>query len=219
MALTRTRRGPIGVEDRRSVEVRRPIWLMVVGATALVFAGAVVGCAPGIAQAPMAVDLNGRWTTRTIDSHRLSLSVPSNWNVSEAWIQPSSFSDLVGSFSNQSLSPPCTTAPNMITCGDPLMSLQPGAMLVEIWQNGSPQWTIDSQPGTATIVSGLPARVDVETGGHGYCAGLAADRTRSEVIPFPDTPDNYLAIVICSRGVDDAAGAKVMASVRVTPTV
>jgi hypothetical protein len=190
---------------------------MVVGATALVFAGTVVGCAAA-ASPPMAVDLNGRWTARTLDRHQVSISVPSNWNVGQPWIQPSSFSDLVGSFSNESLSPPCTTGPNTITCGDPLTSLQPGALLVEIWQNGSPQWTFDSQPGTAAIVSGLPARVDVETGGHGHCAGIAADRTRSEVIPFPNAPDNYFVIAVCSRGVNDAVGARVMASVRVTPT-
>jgi hypothetical protein len=189
---------------------------MVVGATALVFAGTAVGCAAAVSP-PMALDLNGQWTTRTIDRHQVSLSVPSKWNVGEPWMQPSSFSDLVGSFSNQSLSPPCTTGPNTIACGDPLTSLQAGALLVEIWQNGSPQWTLDSQPGTATMVSGLPARVDVETGGHGYCGGIAADRTRSEVIPFPSQPDNYFVIAICSRGINDAVGARVLASVRVTP--
>jgi hypothetical protein len=191
--------------------------LSLVGATALVCASAVVGCAAA-ASPPLAVDVSGHWTTRTIDRHQVSLSVPSNWNVGESWIQPSSFSDLVGSFSNESLSAPCTTGPNTIACGGPLTSLQAGALLVEIWQNGSPQWTLDSQPGTATMVSGLPARVDVETGGHGYCAGIAADRTRSEVIPFPIAPDNYFVIAICSRGVDDAVGARVMGSIRVTPT-
>jgi hypothetical protein len=192
--------------------------LTVVSATALVFACTIVACAAGLSPAPLPVHLDGRWTTRTIDSHQVSLSVPSNWNVGEAWIQPSSFSDLVGSFSNQSLSPPCTTGPNTIGCGPPLTSLKPGAMLVEIWQNGGPQWTLDSQPGTATTVSGWPARVDVETGGHGYCVGFAADRTRSEVIPFPSEPDNYFVIAICSRGMNDAVGARVMGSVRVMPT-
>jgi hypothetical protein len=191
----------------------------VVSATALVFACTVIGCAAAISSGPVAIDLKVQWTTRSVDRHQVSLSVPSNWNVGEAWVQPSSFSDLVGGFSNQSLSPPCTTGPNTIGGGGPLTSLQPGAILVEIWQNGSPQWTLDSQPGTATIVSGLPARVDIQAGGHGYCAGLTADRTRSEVIPFPDAPDNYFVIAICSRGVTDAVGAKVMASVRVTLTV
>jgi hypothetical protein len=183
--------------------------------TALVVAVAGAGCASA---PPLAVDLNGSWITRSIDRHQVSLSVPSNWYVGEPWIQPSSFSDLVGSFSNESLSPPCTTGPNTIACGDPLSSLQAGAVLVEIWQNGSPQWTLDSQLGTATTVSGLPARVDVESGGHGYCAGIAADRTRSEVVPFPSAPDNYFVIAVCSRGVSDAVGARLMASVRVIPT-
>jgi hypothetical protein len=190
---------------------------MVVGATALVFGGTAVGCAAAVSPAPLPVDMNGHWTTRTIDNHQISISIPSHWNVGEPWIQPSSFSDLVGNFSNESLSAPCTTGPNTITCGGPLTSLQSGAVLVEIWQNGSPQWTLESQPGAATMVSGLPARIDVEIGGHGYCAGIAADRTRSEVIRFPSAPDNYFVIAICSRGVNDAVGARVMASVRVTP--
>jgi hypothetical protein len=195
---------------------RRAGWLMGVGATALMCSGVVIGCGTA-ASRPVPVDPNGKWTTRTIDRHQVSLSVPSDWNVGEPWIQASSFTDLVGSFSNETLSAPCTTGPNSITCGDPLTSLQGGALLVEIWQNGSPQWTLDSQPGISTTVSGLPARVDVETGGHGYCAGIAADRTRSEVIPFPSAPDNYFVIAVCSRGVNDAVGARVMASVRVTP--
>src|ERR1700693_3931864 len=110
MALTRQ----FGASDWRCGRalgpVRRARWLMVFGAAALVVSSVVAGCAA--ASPPLPVDLNGRWTTRTIDRHQVSVSVPSDWNVGEPWIQPSSFSDLVASFSNESLSPPCTTGPN-----------------------------------------------------------------------------------------------------------
>jgi len=175
---------------------------------------AAAACA---SSAPLPVSGNGAWTTRTVDQGQVSLSVPSNWNAGEAWIQASSFSDLVGSFSNQSLSPPCTTGPNTIECGPPLTSLQPGAMLVEIWQNGSPNWTLDSQPGTPTLISGLPARVTDQTGSQSYCSAFGADRTSTVVIAFPSAPDNYFEIDICSRGLAETVGARIMKSVQVTP--
>src|ERR1700681_4038970 len=134
----------------------RPMHSIIACGSALVITSAIAGCS---SPAPAGIHLAGAWTTRTLDLNQVSLSVPSNWNVGEAWVQSSSFSDLVGSFSNQSLSPPCTTSPNTISCGPPLALLQPGAMLVEIWQNGSPQWSLDSQPGTPTRVSGLPAKL------------------------------------------------------------
>ncbi len=164
----------------------------------------------------MPIDMNGTWTTRTLDHRYVTVSVPSNWNVGDVWIQASSFTDLVGSFSNQSLSPTCSTGANTIGCGLPLQSLQPGAMLVEVWQNGSPDWNLDSVPGTTTTVSGLTAKVTEQSGGGaGYCSGLSADRSRSEYIPFPGASDNWIEIDICSRGVADAVGARIMASVAV----
>jgi hypothetical protein len=165
----------------------------------------------------LAIDMNGSWTTRT-PGQGISLSVPANWYIGEADITPGSFSDLIGSYSNESLSPPCQTGPSTITCGSPVTSLQPGAMLVEISHNGSPQWSIDSQPGSPTTVSGWQAKVTDEAGVQGACGGLGGDRTRTEVIAFPDPPDNYFEIDICSRGVADAVGARIMESVKVTST-
>jgi hypothetical protein len=170
------------------------------------------GCSP---PPPLPINAGGTWATRTLDHGQVRLSVPSDWNVGEAWIQPSSFTDLVGSFSNQSLSPPCTTGSDTIGCGPPLQSLQAGAVLVEIWQNGAPNWSLNTQAGTPTTVSGLPARVADQSGGAGYCNGLSADRSRSEVIPFPSAPDNWIEIAICSNGVADSVGARIMESVAV----
>lgn len=164
---------------------------------------------------PLPINASGTWATRTLDHKYVSISVPSNWNVGEAWIQPSSFTDLVASFSNQSLSAPCTTSANSIECGPPLQSLQPGTMLVEIFQNGSPNWNLDSAPGTPTTVSGQPARVTNLAGGQGYCSGLGADRSRSEFIPFPAETDNWIEIDICSRGVTESVGARIMQAVTV----
>jgi hypothetical protein len=173
----------------------------------------IAGCS---SPPPLPINTGAAWATRTLDHGQVRLSVPSDWNVGEAWQQASSFSDLLGSFSNQLLSSPCTEGPASISCGPPLQDLQPGAILVEIWENGAPNWSLDTQPGTATTVSGFPARLTDESGSTGSCSGLGADRSRSESIPFPSAPDNWIEIAICSRSVADAVGARIMASVAVT---
>ena len=183
---------------------------------ALMLGVTAAGCSP---PPPLAINLSGAWTTRTVDDRQVSLSLPTNWNVGQAWVMPSSFSDLVGSFSNEALSQPCTTGANSIECGPPLTTLQRGGVLVEVFQNGAPTWTINSQPGAATTVSGLSARVDGQTGSQAACGGLGSDRSRTEVIALPNAPDNYFEIAICSRGLADAVGARIMASVQVTPSV
>jgi hypothetical protein len=187
----------------------------VIVSVSVLIVAATAGCS---SPPPLTINLNGAWTTRTVDHRQVSLAVPANWNIGQAWVMPSSFTDLVGSFSNEGLSPPCTTSANSVECGPPLTLLQPGGVLVEVFQNGFPTWTINTQPGTATTVSRLAARVAIQTGGQGGCSGLGADRTRTEVIAFPDAPDNYFEVDICSRGVADAVGTKVMGSVQVTPT-
>jgi hypothetical protein len=184
--------------------------LVTLGALALLLT-TTAGCT---SPPPVSINANGPWSRRTLDHKYVTISVPSNWNVGEVWIQASSFTDLVGSYSNQSLSPTCATGANAIGCGLPLQSLQPGTMLVEVWQNSSPDWSLDSVAGTTTTVSGLPARVSEQSGGGaGYCSGLGADRSRSEFIPFPGAEDNWIEVDICSRGVADAVGARIMESV------
>jgi hypothetical protein len=174
----------------------------------------VTASSPGVAPLPTPIHTNGRWTTQTVDD-LISISVPSGWNAGQGWVLPASFADLVGSLSNQLLSPPCTTSWNSITCGPPLTSLQPGAMLVDVYSNGNPLWTLSSQPGTPTVVSGMAARVAVQTGSQSACSGLGADRSWTEVIALASPPDDYYEVSICSRGVAEAVGERVMASVRV----
>ena len=179
-----------------------------------------IGCASGCGSAittsnPAAVELSGPWITRT--ANHVSLSVPSDWNIGQPWLSASSFSDLVGSFSNQTLSAPCVTRLNSVSCGAPLKELRAGGMLVEVYESGFPQWNLSSVPGTPTFVSGLPAHVNVQLGAHDSCTGLGADQTRTEVIA-DSVPDNYVQIVICSRGPDagqDAVASRILASVRV----
>lgn len=171
----------------------------------------------GCDSAPLAIDANGTWATRTVDDHQVSLSVPSNWNIGEAWTQPSSFSDLAGSFSNQSLSSPCSSGPSTLSCGPPITSLQRGVVLVEVFQSGFPGWTLDSQTGTLTTVSGLPAKLAVESGAHDYCASLGGDRTRTLLVAYPGAVGDYFDIEICSSGVPDSVGARIDESVRITP--
>lgn len=92
-------------------------------------------------------------------------------------------------------------------------------MLVEIYEKGSPQWTLDHEPGTPTMVSGLAARVTVQTTHQGACGGMGADSARTEFIALP-TAANYVEIDICSRGLNSgqyAAATRMLASIRVTP--
>ncbi len=186
--------------------------LLCIGAVSL--CSTIASCATA---APMPIDAKAAWATRTADDHQVSLSVPSNWNIGEAWTQPSSFDDLAGSFSNQSLSSPCSSGPSTLSCGPPITSLQRGAVLVEVFQNGFPGWTLDGQTGMSTTVSGLPAKLAVETGARDYCASLGGDRTRTLLIANPSAVGNYFDVEICSRGVPDSVGARIDESVRITP--
>jgi hypothetical protein len=199
----RNRRLPVGLR-----------WALVC-VSALMLSLIAAGCS---ASPPPTTNLNGAWTVRTVDHGQISLSVPANWNIGQAWTMPSSFTDLVGSFSNQELLTPCSTSANSVECGPPMTSFQPGGVLVEVFQNGFPGWTINTQPGTATTVSGLAARVAFQTGGQSSCRPLGADRSTDEVIALPNAPDNYFEVTICSRGVAGAVTARIIASVEATPS-
>ena len=202
-----------------SVRLRtRSAWTRTTSLFALVFGLIATACGASTAPAPLAIHSNETWITRVMDHKQISLSVPSNWYVGEAWMIPGSFADLTGSLSNQTLSPPCRTGGNTIECGPPLTALQAGGVLVEVWQNGGPGWTLDHQPGTATTVSGLAGRVAFAAGGQGQCVAMSADRTRTVVVAMPANPSDYFEIDICSRGVSDAVGARILESVQVTPT-
>jgi len=204
--------GPALRRPRRSARAR---WALTVSALALAFW--VTGSSAAVVPRPQPITPHDVWVTRTVDEGRVSVSVPSNWNVGEPWVMSGSFVDQVGSFSNQVLSSPCTVSGNSIECGPPLTTLQPGGILVEVSANSaiSPAWTLGGQPGVPTTVSGLTARLDVEAGSRGACADLGADRSRTELIAYPQPPEDYLEIAVCSRGLADAVGARVMASVRV----
>ncbi len=197
-----------------------PSWLRVRASRPITVCGLSLLLASLVAcgsPSPVPINVNAEWATRTLDDGLVKLSVPTDWDTGGAWAVAGSFSDLVGSFSNQSLSSPCTTGPSSITCGPPLTSLQNGAMLVEIFHDSL--WDVErgADPGTPTTVSGLAASSTDSSGSAGPCTGLGADRTRTVIIPFPSAPDNWIEVDICSRGVDDAVGARIMASVAVSP--
>lgn len=167
---------------------------------------------------PLPINLYGPWTIRTIDDGGISLSMPTNWEAGEPPIVGGSLSMLLGSFSNQTLSPPCTQTLNGFSCGAPLDSLQPGAILVEVFDDSFfPPWNFSDQPGTALLVSGHPAKLVVTTG-TGACDGLQGDRSRTELIALPYSADNYIEVAICSRNVPDAVDDRVMDSLQVTPS-
>jgi hypothetical protein len=175
----------------------------------------VTASSPPVTPVRTPIRMNGPWITRTVLGNEISLRVPSDWNVGPRAAFAGSFIFLTGSFSNQLLSPACTTSGNSITCGQPLTSLQPGGILVDVYDNGNPTWTLRSEPGVPATVSGLSAKLDIETGGQQACGGLGADRSRTEFIAMSSPPEDYYEISICSRGVPDDVGARVMASIRV----
>ncbi len=204
--------GPAPPRPRRTARAR---WALSLSALALALG--VTGSSAAVTPKPLPINVRDAWVTRTLDDGQVSISVPSNWNVGERWVISGSFSDLVGSFSNQLLASPCTTSANSIECGPPLTTLQPGGILVEVFSNSAlnPDWTIGGQPGVPTTVSGLTAQLDVQSGSRGACAELGADRSRTELIAYPQPPEDYIEIAVCSRGLTDWVGARVMASVRV----
>jgi hypothetical protein len=89
-------------------------------------------------------------------------------------------------------------------------------MLVEVWRDASTISNLTTQTGTPATVSGLAASTTDEAGSAGPCTGLGADRSRTLVIPYPSAPDNWIEVAVCSRGVAEAAGARIMESVAVT---
>lgn len=202
-----------GRAPRRPRRTARARWALCLAVLALALW--VTGSSAAVTPKPQPITVHDAWVTRTVDDGQVSIYVPSTWNVGETWVMPGSFGDLVGSFSNQLLSSPCTTTWNSIRCGPPLTTLQPGGILVEVSSNSGLAWTIRGQPGMPTTVSGLTAKVDVEAGSKGGCAELGADRSRTELIAYPQPPEDYLEIAVCSRGLADWVDARVMASVRV----
>jgi hypothetical protein len=199
------------VTPRRSAGAR---WLTAIAALALALF--VTASSPPVTPVPTPIHMNAPWITRTVLDDEISLRVPSDWNVGPPASFAGSFSYLVGSFSNQLLSPSCVTSGNSITCGRPLTSLQPGGILVDIYDDGSMLWSLSREPGVPTSVSGLSAKIDVEAGARQACAGLGADRSRTAFIAMSDPPEDYYEISICSRGVPDDIGAIVMGSIRIS---
>jgi hypothetical protein len=184
------------------------------GLGALALALLVTASSPGVAPPPTPILMNGRWTTQNVDG-LISISVPADWNAGQGWTIPGSFADLVGSLSNQILLPPCTTSGNSTMCGPPVTSLERGAVLVDVYSDGNPLWTLSSEAGVPTVVSGMSAKISVQTGSQSACSGLGADRSWTEVIALPSPPEDYYEVAICSRGVAPAVGERLLASVRV----
>ena len=129
----------------------------------------------------------------------LSYSYPSGWSTA-SWSSPSSFTFMVAAISNQRLRNPCFHHGNVYGCGQPLGSLQPGAMLVEWWENGDPRWLLADQPGSPISVDGLPAKMEQGASALPACSGLEATGAISVVVARPQAPGNYWEFLACMRG-------------------
>jgi hypothetical protein len=145
-----------------------------------------------------------KWTANAI-----SFAYPKGWSRT-SWSSPSSFTYMAAAVSNQQLKDPCFKSGNTGGCGQPLAHLQPGALLVEWWENGFPTWSLAGQAGTPMSVDGLSAKIQEGNGGWTDCSGLGSDRWISVVIEWPPaTTQDYFQFVACMRGPGLAAEREV----------
>jgi hypothetical protein len=177
----------------------------------------LVGCAPiGVGTSPTSSPI--AISTATQKTHwaapSVSFAYPAGWSKA-AWASVSSFTDLVAAVSNQHLRTPCFRSGNSSSCGQPLSQLQDGAVLVEWWQNGFPNWTLAKQQGNPITVDGLEAKLQEGSRNWGECSGLGADRWINVVIASPQA-SNYWQFVACMRGpgkrAETAAATAILAS-------
>ena len=155
----------------------------------------VVGCAAE----PLPIASSSTTPTVKWTANAISFAHPEGWSRS-AWSVPSSFTYMVAAVSNQQLKDPCFKSGNTFGCGPPLARLQPGALLVEWWENGFPTWSFARQAGSPMTVGGLQAKIQEGAGGSAACPRLGADRWISVVIERPTTTENYFQFVACMRG-------------------
>jgi hypothetical protein len=111
---------------------------------------------------------------------------PAGWSVVQPSLQ-ATMGFVYGYFSNQRLQDPCATVDDgqgriSQRCGSPLAALAPGGVLVSWSSPGVPMtaqglasW-LDTQPGTAIVVDGVPGKLAVRPAGPGDCSGLGASR-------------------------------------------
>jgi len=163
----------------------------------------MVGCA----SQPLPIGSSSTAPTVKLTANAISFAHPAGW-ARAAWSSPSSFTFMVAAVSNQQLENPCFKSGNTFGCGQPLAQLQPGALLVEWWENGFPTWSFARQAGSPMTVDGLQAKIQQGAGGSTTCSGLGADRWISVVIERPPTTDNYFQFVACMRGPGLAAERK-----------
>jgi hypothetical protein len=113
----------------------------------------MVGCASG----PLPIPSSSTTPTVTWTANAISFAYPKGWSRA-TWSFPSSFTYMAAAVSNQQLKDPCFKSGNTSGCGQPLAYLQPGALLVEWWENGFPTWSLARQAGTPMSVDGLRRR-------------------------------------------------------------
>ena len=152
----------------------------------------------GCASAPLPLPSAGSTMVAEAHTPGLSYSYPPGWSI-VSWDGASSFTYMVAAISNQRLRNPCFHHGNVFGCGQPLGRLQPGAMLVEWWEDGYPLWQLADQPGSAISVDGLPAKMEVGPSASSACRGTGASRGISVVVARPQAPGNYFQFIACLR--------------------
>jgi hypothetical protein len=131
-------------------------------------------------------------------SASLSFVHPATWKAYPfQWPGELHFRPLVY-LSTQPVHNPCATHGNTISCGFPVQSLEPGAVLVT-WNASAPPG-VGLGPGSPLRVGGRPAR-RVDTAG-GMCRSIGADRTIDVLIATRPLPSTLTEFTACLRGPD-----------------
>ena len=136
---------------------------------------------------------------KTVTAQAITFSYPSNWSRTQ-WDQPSSFSYLVAAVSNAPLRAPCTHTANSWSCGQPVMNMKSGMVMVEWWENGFPTWTLDAQPGRPATVRGFRAKIQDPANLKQVCSNIAGYSAMQVLVERPQAASNYFAFDACFKG-------------------
>ena len=193
----------VGHQLRRWVAIALPVGVALVAGCGGVYPTSAPGeCATSGPTSGALIGISRSPETVRLSCGGVSFASPAGWYHTAASVE-GSFTDMVAAVSNEPLRDPCSASGNSFTCGQPLDSLQQGALLVEWWNDGNPTWSIDNQPGTQTTVDGIPARFQQTPGSSGQCAGLSATTTIAVVIATGPSGD-YYEFDACMRGPNQA---------------
>jgi photosystem II stability/assembly factor-like uncharacterized protein len=211
------------IAARIATEVRRPTppALSRQVLASIVLVALAIGLAIGLHFLRASPQLAKPTSLARYEDGTLHFAYPAAWRP-QKYAYESNFAHLVTYLSPQNLHDPCTrtagasaSGPTLtITCGWPTDALPAGGVLLGWWEKGFPGWQLSQASGDATVIGGLPAKIDVARPGD--CKAIGADETLTATIAIPPKA-NYYQLVACLRGPNvSAAESQVRALLRTT---